>query len=63
MIATETYQYGHKWLKDQGAAQPNPRFREFMQRELSAGLIVDREHIQEALSLFRAASASGEQPS
>ena len=63
MIATETYQYGHKWLKEQGEAQPNPHFREFMQRELSAGLILDREHIQEALSLFQAASASGAQPS
>jgi hypothetical protein len=58
MIATETYQYNLRWLVDRDAATPNPHFREFMKRELTIGRILDREHIEEIVSRFRASAAA-----
>jgi len=58
MIATETYQYNLRWLVDRDAATPNPHFREFMERELTVGRILDREHIEEIVSRFRASATT-----
>ena len=60
MIATETYQYDLRWLDDRGAL-PSPHFREFMKRELTVGRILDREHIEEIVSRFRASAATSAQ--
>jgi hypothetical protein len=47
MIATETYQYNLKWLKDRenAPANANAHFRDYLKRELSAGIVFDREQI------------------
>jgi hypothetical protein len=58
MIATETYQYGLKWMENRDQPEVNPHFREFLKRELSVGRILDREHIQEAIDRFRASVAA-----
>jgi hypothetical protein len=54
MIATESYQYAQQWLKDGADAKANAHFREFLRRDLSAGVIVDREMIEESISKLRA---------
>lgn len=64
MIATETYQYAQQWLKDGESAAANAHFREYLKRDLTAGFIFDREHIQEMAlrvreSLDGAAQRSG----
>jgi hypothetical protein len=53
MIASETYWFGQEWLKSRENAKPNPHFREFMFRDLSFGLIFDREHIIEMIARVR----------
>lgn len=53
MIATETYQYGREWLKAGESASASAHFREFLKRDLSAGFIFDREHIEEAVRRIR----------
>ena len=55
MIATETYQYAQEWLRDgKENAVANAHFRGFLQREISIGLVYDREHIAETVALLRA---------
>jgi hypothetical protein len=51
MIATETYHYAQEWLRDRESAIANAHFREYLRRELTTGLIFDREHIQEVVQL------------
>jgi hypothetical protein len=53
MIATETYQYGQQWLKDGENAIANAHFRDYLKRDLSVGLVLDREHIEEIVRRFR----------
>jgi hypothetical protein len=53
MIAYETFLYGLQWLENGGRADANPHFREYVDRELSAGLIFQREQIQEMISRVR----------
>jgi hypothetical protein len=54
MIAAETYQYAKECLKNGKDAVTNAHFRDYLKRELSTGLLYDREHIAEAVSRFRA---------
>ncbi len=53
MIATETYQFAQAWLKDRERAKENPHFSEFRYRDLSAGLIFDRDEIAEMVMRVR----------
>jgi hypothetical protein len=54
MIATETYQFSRAWLEDRINPRINPHFREFVSRNLSAGIIFDRDAIAEVVTRFRA---------
>ena len=56
MIATETYQYNLKWLKDRenAPANANAHFRDYLKRELSVGIVFDREQIAEMVQRVRA---------
>jgi hypothetical protein len=53
MIAAETYQYAKECLKNGKDAKANAHFRDYLKRELSTGLLCDREHIVEAVERFR----------
>lgn len=53
MIATETFYYAQQWFKDGSNATPNPHFAEFMRRELSAGIVLDREAIADLIEKIR----------
>jgi len=53
VIATETFYYAQRWLKDGANAKPNPHFAEFMRRELSAGLVLDRAAIADLVEIIR----------
>ena len=53
MIATETYQFAQAWIKDGPDAIANPHFEDFRYRDLSAGLIFDREQIAEVVARLR----------
>lgn len=53
MIATETYQYMQEWLRDREKAVANAHFRDYLKRELSVGLVIDREEIQKVISRVR----------
>jgi len=55
MIAAETYQYAKECLKNGKDAKANAHFRDYLKRELSTGLLYDREHIVEGLDRFREA--------
>ena len=50
MIAFETYQFAQEWLKDPENPNANPHFREFLRRDLSAGLILHRPIIEEIVA-------------
>ena len=50
MIATETYQFSQEWLKDGESAVANAHFRDYLKRELSCGLMCDREHIEQIVA-------------
>lgn len=56
MIAAETYQYAHQCLKNGKNARANAHFQDYLNRELSTGLLYDREHIEEAVDKFRRSS-------
>jgi hypothetical protein len=58
MIATEIYQYNLKWLKDRedAPANANAHFRDYLKRELSVGIVFDREQIAEMVQRVRAGS-------
>jgi hypothetical protein len=53
MIATETYQYAQEWIKDGEDATPNPHFKDYLKRDLSCGLIIDRARIEEVVARVR----------
>ncbi len=53
MIATESYQYGVKWLQHGAKTIANPHFQEYLQRDLSVGLVFGREQITEAVGLLK----------
>ena len=59
MIATETFYFGQRWLRHGADAKPNPHFVEFMQRQLSVGLILDRDAIANIIENMRDAEATG----
>jgi hypothetical protein len=54
MIATQTYQFAQAWMKDRENPAVDPRFREYIHRDLSGGLMFDREHIEEMVARVRA---------
>lgn len=49
MIALETYQFAQAWLKDRDNPDYNPHFKDFIFRDLSAGLVFDRDQIEEMI--------------
>ncbi|MHB8267813.1 DUF3800 domain-containing protein [Bradyrhizobium sp.] len=53
MIAYETFPYGVEWLKHGERAAANAHFKEYMKRDLSAGLIFQREHVEEMAGRIR----------
>lgn len=53
MIAYETYLYGLQWLENDGQADANPHFREYIDRELSTGLVFKRDQIEEMIGRVR----------
>jgi hypothetical protein len=53
MIATETYQFAQAWIKDGESALANPHFADFRYRDLSMGLIFDRDQIAEMVIRVR----------
>jgi hypothetical protein len=53
MIAAESYYYAQEWLKDGENAVANAHFREYIKRDLGAGFIFDREHIEEMVNRVR----------
>lgn len=53
LIATETYQFAQAWLANRENPATSPHFQDFIMRDLSSGLIFDREQIQEMLERFR----------
>jgi hypothetical protein len=57
MIAAETHQYAKERLRNGQDAVANAHFRDYLRRQLSVGLLYDREHIAEAISRFRTSSA------
>ena len=52
LIASETYQFAQAWLKDRENPKAHPQFQDFIYRDLSAGAILAREHIQEMIARF-----------
>jgi hypothetical protein len=49
LIATETYQFGQAWLKNPENPETNPHFKDFIMRDLTSGVILTTEHIQEMI--------------
>jgi hypothetical protein len=58
MIATETYQYAKEWGREGPQAVPNAHFKEYINRELTAGLVFDRAQIEEVAARARTSSYS-----
>ena len=58
MMATETYQFAQAWIKGGENAAANPHFADFRYRDLSAGLIFDRDQIAEMVMRVRQKLAS-----
>jgi hypothetical protein len=54
MIATETFQFGQQWLLDRNNPVTNPHFESFRWRDISAGLIFDRDAIAEMVERVKA---------
>jgi len=46
-IATSSYRYGIEWMKNRESPRVDPHFRDFWKRQLSRGLIFDREQVEE----------------
>jgi hypothetical protein len=53
MIAYESFLFGQGWLEHGEATVANAHFQEYVKRELSAGLIMMREHIEEMICRVR----------
>jgi hypothetical protein len=47
MIATESYQFAQEWLKNRENPDANAHFNEFINQDLSVGLVFDRDQIGE----------------
>jgi hypothetical protein len=47
MIATESYQFAQEWLKNRENPAANAHFNEFINQDLSVGLVFDRDQIGE----------------
>jgi hypothetical protein len=58
LIATESYQFAQAWLKNPDSPSANPHFRDFIMRNLSDGVILTAEHIQEMIARWRGVSPS-----
>jgi hypothetical protein len=56
LIPTETYQFAQAWLKNPDNPEANPHFRDFIMRDLSGGVILTREHIQEMIERWHEVS-------
>jgi hypothetical protein len=53
MIATGSYQFAQEWLKDRETVAAKPYFQAYLKRELSFGMVIDREHIEEMVTRVR----------
>jgi hypothetical protein len=53
LIALETYQFSQAWAKNRDEPEYNPHFKDFIKRELSTGLIFEREQIEEIVPRAR----------
>jgi hypothetical protein len=53
-IASHTYQFGLEWLKDRNNPAVNPHFRDFIAREFTTGIIIDRAAIEGGITAFLA---------
>jgi hypothetical protein len=53
LIATETYQYAQEWLKNSENPKANPHFQDFIMRDLTGGVILTTEHIQEMIARWQ----------
>jgi uncharacterized protein DUF3800 len=53
MMAYQSYLFGQAWLKQGKDTVADPHFRDFVGRELSVGLIMMREHIEEMVGRVR----------
>ncbi|WP_158808557.1 hypothetical protein [Beijerinckia sp. L45] len=58
LIVTETYQYAKECISKGADAVMNPMFDMFKDRELTAGLMFYREHVEEVASRIRTTIAS-----
>ena len=54
LIAYESYAYAIEVFKNGPNAKPNPHFQEFMWRDLSGAVMMNREMIQEVADAVRA---------
>jgi len=59
MIATETFQFGQQWLIDREDPIANPHFEAFRFRDLSVGLIFDRDAITEMVERVKVGAPQG----
>jgi len=57
-VAERTRQVAQAWLKDRENAVANPHFADFRYRDLSTGLIFDRDQIAEIVTQVREKLAS-----
>ena len=53
LIATETYQFAQEWLKNPENPKANPHFQDFIMRDLTGGVILTTEHIQEMVERWQ----------
>lgn len=51
MIANETYRFAQEWSKDRNDPKVDAHFKSFMKRDLSAGLVIGREQIEEIIPI------------
>jgi hypothetical protein len=52
LIASETYQFAQAWLKDRENPKTHPQFEDFIYRDLSTGMILDKEQIEVMITAF-----------
>ncbi|WP_315734119.1 hypothetical protein [Bradyrhizobium sp. SZCCHNR1093] len=57
LIATESYQFAQEWLKSPDGPKANPHFQDFIMRDLSGGVILTTEHIEEIIERWKSVSA------
>jgi hypothetical protein len=56
MIATETYWYSQEWARNGPDRVPRAHFNDFVYRELSRGMILERDAIEEVVKRYREAN-------